>query len=498
VLVGVASTPASSCVGSAFACLESADCSDGAMAGTCEPTGWCSFDDPDCESGARYGEHAGGGLAGQCVDPAGTTTDASTSLGSASSTTATTTDATTSSTTEPATTTTTTDDTTDDTGIPACGDGDLDPSELCDDGNTTPGDGCSETCVPSGSVIWERQIPGDVGAHGDTLDRFSNGDLAVGFAVELDDGALPGVWRLDAAGEVVWTWTFVDTGWTDAYTWGLDVAALEDGDHVLVGVDGIDGQQPIVGAAMLDAEGALEWDDFVVGARLYGAALQSTGQGYFVGIDIESGGEGVLGMYSVAGVLTELQHGEPVSPLNGFAYDVMLDGDAIYVAGNYADAETQTAFLGAIAGAVGQRYEFAPTTYNEGLAVALDPRSGRRWIAGFAGELGGWVGAVEGDGVVLDATIVTETFHANLHGIAVDPTGAAIAVGWDSSLGTRDPYIVKVAVDGAKIWTARVETAAGDDDLRDVEIAPNGSVFVVGTRVDDGGVAAAWVAQLVP
>lgn len=37
----------------------------------CEPSGYCSFDDADCESGRRYGSFAGQGLSGACVPALG-------------------------------------------------------------------------------------------------------------------------------------------------------------------------------------------------------------------------------------------------------------------------------------------------------------------------------------------------------------------------------------------------------------------------------------------
>jgi hypothetical protein len=55
-----------------FVCGDDADCADGSRAGTCEPTGACSFPDDECPSGSRYGAHAGNGLAGECVDDGGT------------------------------------------------------------------------------------------------------------------------------------------------------------------------------------------------------------------------------------------------------------------------------------------------------------------------------------------------------------------------------------------------------------------------------------------
>jgi hypothetical protein len=59
---------AAGCGGPAhFGCDEDAQCQQGAAAGVCEVSGYCSFPDPACDSGRRYGHLAGGGLAGLCV-----------------------------------------------------------------------------------------------------------------------------------------------------------------------------------------------------------------------------------------------------------------------------------------------------------------------------------------------------------------------------------------------------------------------------------------------
>jgi len=497
-LIGVAIGAAAACNAAPFACLEAADCSDGANVGTCESTGWCSFLDPDCASGARYGEHAGDGLSGRCVDAEGTsTTDASTTATTTATTPATIT--TSDPTSDPVTTATatTTEETTDDTGVPACGNGDLELDELCDDGNVVPGDGCSELCVPSGSVVWDRSIMGEPGAHGHSLDAFGNGDLAVGFTVTLDNGVIPGVRRISDEGDTVWTWAFTDAEWIDAYTWGLDVALVDDAERIAVAVDGLDQTSQRAGIAVLDDQGATEWSRVRGDLILFGAAMQPTGVTIIAGRDLDAGAGAVL-EYSQQGTLIATTNGEPYTPEDGFAFDVMLDGDVFYFAGMYGQPGEETAFLGATVDQVMIRHDFAPSTYNEGLAIALDPLSGRRWITGYAQNLGGWIAVVDATGILVDATIVTETFSANLHGIAVDPSGAAIAVGWDSTGGTRDAYAVKVAPDGAKIWTTTFTTPGGDDDLRDVVIAADGSIFVVGTRVDDVGVPSGWVARLVP
>lgn len=54
----------------AFSCVDDQQCVLDGQAGTCEVSGYCSFPDPGCGSGRRYGEHASAALAGACVDGA--------------------------------------------------------------------------------------------------------------------------------------------------------------------------------------------------------------------------------------------------------------------------------------------------------------------------------------------------------------------------------------------------------------------------------------------
>lgn len=60
-----------------FFCDAAEDCSSDGGGGVCESTGYCSFPDPECATGRRYGELAPSGLAGTCVpvdDGTGSTT----------------------------------------------------------------------------------------------------------------------------------------------------------------------------------------------------------------------------------------------------------------------------------------------------------------------------------------------------------------------------------------------------------------------------------------
>ncbi len=53
-----------------FECQSSAQCQNGNTPGVCEPTGACSFADPGCSGGRRYGGFAPDGLANQCIGDA--------------------------------------------------------------------------------------------------------------------------------------------------------------------------------------------------------------------------------------------------------------------------------------------------------------------------------------------------------------------------------------------------------------------------------------------
>ncbi len=63
----------SGCLEGRYVCTSSDDCGFDGRAGTCEPTGFCSFVDATCTaSGRRYGEFADAAHRGRCVDEDGT------------------------------------------------------------------------------------------------------------------------------------------------------------------------------------------------------------------------------------------------------------------------------------------------------------------------------------------------------------------------------------------------------------------------------------------
>lgn len=115
-----------------------------------------------------------------------------------------------------------------------CGNGDMDPDELCDDGNTEDGDACSATCMPTFEVAWTVSYDGD--------NSFDNGnDVLVG----PDDSVyVLGSSRVDGNTDL-WLQQIMPDGthgWT--YTWdgadmlsdsGFAMAWTADGDFAITG-----------------------------------------------------------------------------------------------------------------------------------------------------------------------------------------------------------------------------------------------------------------------
>lgn len=109
------------CLGNlAFDCDDDSQC----VGGQCAAPGYCAFPDDGCVSGLKYGEHAGQGLGGDCVDPgdvdggtgeSGTGESGTQETGSSTDT-------------DPDTTS----DTSDDDPSAECGNDVIEPGEYCD------------------------------------------------------------------------------------------------------------------------------------------------------------------------------------------------------------------------------------------------------------------------------------------------------------------------------------------------------------------------------
>jgi hypothetical protein len=170
---------AAACAGGSFVCTDDSECRTREGDGVCHVDGYCSFPDPDCASGLRFGEHSGS-VSGQCtpVDELGSTTSTSGSAsnGQSSSTTgfpdgSSSTDAVTSGVDSADDSTTTGDSSEGSTGDATLTEGatttvadttggpEIDPYGMCSEGCMVPGATCLSNpmdqmmCAPSCQVV---------------------------------------------------------------------------------------------------------------------------------------------------------------------------------------------------------------------------------------------------------------------------------------------------------------------------------------------------------
>ncbi len=178
--------------------------------GRCEAEGACSYPDPQCPSGYRYGKWAPGDLADACV-PAGA-----------------------SSSTDASSDTTTSEDAP--ARIHRCGDGTMDADEACDGGGSSV---CNpRRCVVPGTIVWEQIYdgPGDGSDRGHTLAvdaggaSFYIGGMTVTDPTRGTDVVVQR--RAVATGELEWTWTESHSELADE---ARDLAVTADGSLVVIG-----------------------------------------------------------------------------------------------------------------------------------------------------------------------------------------------------------------------------------------------------------------------
>ncbi|MFY0538706.1 myxococcus cysteine-rich repeat containing protein [Nannocystis pusilla] len=159
-----------------------------------------------------------------------------------------------SSTAEPTSSTTSTSET-----EASCGDGQLDPGEVCDDGNPLDGDGCNIDCDVSGRLLWQR-LSGATGrdTYHDVV-ALPDGRIFVGGAVH-PAGGTQDRWLLglDPTGAPTWE-RRLDAG--DAIEQALAVAADEAGLYAAGSIAGDDDHDLWIGRFALD--GAMLWEDTV-------------------------------------------------------------------------------------------------------------------------------------------------------------------------------------------------------------------------------------------
>ena len=479
----------------AYVCASDDACqSDGAQ-GVCQATRYCSYPDTTCDSGQRYDEFAGDGLADECVEvDAAEDTGPIDSSGSSDETTGTPPDASTEDTGEP---------------IPECGNGIVDPGEDCDDDNDVDGDGCNSDCTESGTVLWDVVHP-ELGSVSRGVAVGPTGNIAVvgGRTENMQSDVL--VLFYDPDGVAQWQRTFASPG--DHHDEGRQAAFDDAGDlYVTAWVtfdDEVPQQGPNSWTRAYDPRGGDGWT----------AVFNGPTDGADRTFDVATRADEVIVVGNTTGDVWvrgyDADDGEPRWTWTTAIEDSRFDGasgiavtdDAVYVAGDVDNADdgrdawfarltvqgdTATADWIEIVDPGGIESDTAL-----GIAVAPD---GGLILCGRRNELA-WVARYSEEGTFewerFDDTLQTPS---DVRGVGVDSEGQIVAVGYETDPKQgEDAFVTKYAPDGTMIWTRRYDgPAGGTDRARAVAVGPDRTIAVSGfTDAVDG--RRAWVRKYSP
>lgn len=139
-----------------------------------------------------------------------------------------------------------------------CGDGEIDPGELCDDGDPDESDGCNATCEPVAAIAWTYTHDGDAhktdAAVGVAVDKTGRIIVVGAETVKNRDGLII---ALSPAGEELWRRTYDGLAGLDDYFY--DVVLDDAGQIFVAGWEEVtqDNNVPVVRA--FDPDGGELW-----------------------------------------------------------------------------------------------------------------------------------------------------------------------------------------------------------------------------------------------
>ena len=428
--------------------------------GTCEPTGYCSYEDEACPSGRRYSELAAGALARACVD------DEMSSSGSESG-----------------------------TSEAICGNGVGEGDEQCDDGDDIDGNGCNVDCRESGSVLWTATFPGAVPGRdtGYAVVMLGSGDVVVGGSEQVagfDDALLMRL-RADDGGEV-WSWRRATE--LEERIEALAINAV--GEIVAGGIAIVPEETDTAWMAVLDGGGALLYEDHPAGEIVRGVV--GNAGGFIVGGGVQAEDyDGFVASYPEG---TQ----EPF-----WSVGSALAGDENYVDIERIEANVVFAIVSVADGAEIHRVDMDGVEVVGSVDASILPQgsafhdpSGGIAIAGyevttFANDA--WLGLVGPDGgavwSVRERDVELEV-DEEFEDVAVDAEGNVIAAGFRTG-DDKDAWVRKYDAAGRLLWTRRFEEP-GASVARAVDVDGEGNIAITGEIDGEDGTLDFWVAKLLP
>lgn len=459
----------------AFACESDAMCVRNGLPGVCQATDFCSYDDGVCESGQRYGDYAGDGLAGQCVDEEPGTT---------------------SGTSDP------TDATTPDDGQSESGGSTGNAVGSTGDEDTSTGEPeptCDRPPQPCWIILHDE--PAGAAQQGFGIALAPDDGWAVAASVASDAELLDQdawVLRWDADRELRWAVPVAET--PDAMDVGRNVTFADDGTVAAIG-NRADATMAFV--TTLDPQGIeTGYFEFGTGDNSQGWDLAYDGEDLRVVGTVGDGAGGRdawIGRYGVDG--TELWSDGLAGPLDDDARGLVVGPEGLlYVIGStYEDADTRRWFMRGYLDEAQQWEQRYGNNWNVGRSVSLGATEEPAFVGSSLGGL--YVSRRDASGMELwndDFSTSDNGTHGG-EDVVVDGAGNVIVVGWLSVEGQgSDAFVRKYDPDGNTQWTAWYDAEGGADRANGVVVDSQDRVIVVGYAQNEAGDDDLWLAMYPP
>ncbi|MBL8943809.1 MAG: hypothetical protein JNK45_11710 [Myxococcales bacterium] len=454
-----------------FECRGDADCAEVADDARCEAERFCSVPDATCDSGRRFHEYAGDGLADACTDL-------------------------------------------------RCGDGVVDGDEVCDDGNERDGDGCNRDCRPSGQEIWTQGYasPGFVEDRAYALAIDSAGNIAViGHVTVQGEGANLWIRRFSSAGEIDWTWVKDGGAMLDEEGWSILVDGNDD--FVVAGYVHTPDEDADGWLGKIGKDGLLVWDEDVDGGvalvdQIRGIAFAPDGDIVALGYatpDLTTDTELWFQRRSPDGATvrwTQLRAGLPDGKPDRGHGIFALEDDFIGVGYRQDADDRQHYWLSRFDGDGNDVWsEAGDPAGPEGVWTAVRGLGNGDlvlvgWREAVAGDMDLWLQRRDPAGALLWEEIVASPSGADDRGNVVTPApdgGFVVGGEMGAGAGSTDAWLRRYTADNREAWTDTISGPAGQrDTIWGLGFGPDGNLVACGYISSPATSWDIWVRKYTP